>query len=131
MAITSCLLILLQAAAFYTWFGGNAIGPRYLSPILPFVGLAAAYCMQRWPEPGLVLGLISIVLMLGVTAIAIDPPGDVQTPLQSYYLVRFRDNRFAENLGTLLGAPLWLSLIVPLVLPIVAAWQWLKEPAVA
>jgi hypothetical protein len=130
MAIISCLLILLQSAAFYTWFGGNAIGPRYLSPALPFFGLAAAYAMQRWPEPGLVLGLISIVLMLGVTAIAIDPPGDVPTPLQSYYLVRLRDNRFAENLGTLLGAPLWLSLIVPLVFPIAAAWQWLKEPAV-
>jgi hypothetical protein len=129
MTMAGCVLILLQAAAFYTWFGGNAVGPRYLAPILPFVGLAAAYGMQRWPEPGLVLGLISIVLMLGVTAIAIDPPGDVATPLQSYYLVRFRDNRFADNLGTLMGAPLWLSLIVPLVFPIIAAWHWLKEPA--
>ena len=128
MAMIGCLLILLQAAAFYTWFGGNAIGPRYLAPVLPLIGLAAAYGIQRWPEPGLVLGLISIALMLGVTAIAIDPPGDVLTPLQSYYLVRFHDNRFADNLGTLLGAPLWLSLIVPLVLPIIAAWKWLKEP---
>ena len=68
--------------------------------------------------------------MLGVTAIAIDPPGDVLTPLQSYYLVRFRDNRFADNLGTLLGAPLWLSLIVPLVVPIDRGLAWLKEPRV-
>ena len=128
MTMIGCLLVLLQAAAFYMWFGGNAIGPRYLAPVLPLVGLAAAYGIQRWPEPGLVLALISIGLMLGVTAIAIDPPGDVLTPLQSYYLVRFHDNRFADNLGTLLGAPLWLSLIVPLVLPIVAAWKWLKEP---
>jgi hypothetical protein len=129
MALIGCLLILLQAAAFYTWFGGNAIGPRYLAPVLPFVGLAAAYGIERWPEPGLVLGLISVGLMLGVTAIAIDPPGDLLTPLQSYYLVRFHENRFAENLGTLLGAPLWLSLIVPLGFPIIAAWHWLKEPA--
>ena len=128
MAMIGCVLVLLQAAAFYTWYGGNAIGPRYLAPVLPLLGLAAAYGIQRWPEPGLVLGLISIALMLGVTAIAIDPPGEVPTPLQSYYQVRFRDNRFAENLGTLLGAPLWLSLIVPLVLPIIAAWQWLKQP---
>jgi hypothetical protein len=129
MALIGCLLILLQAAAFYTWFGGNAIGPRYLAPVLPFVGLATAYGIERWPEPGLVLGLISVGLMLGVTAIAIDPPGDLLTPLQSYYLVRFHENRFAENLGTLLGAPLWLSLIVPLGFPIIAAWHWLKEPA--
>jgi hypothetical protein len=128
MTVIGCALILLQAAAFYTWFGGNAIGPRYLAPVIPFVGLAAAYGIQRWPEPGLVLVLISIALMLGVTAIAIDPPGDVLTPLQSFYLVRLREHRFDENIGTLLGAPLWLSLIVPLVFPAVAAWHWLKGP---
>jgi hypothetical protein len=131
MAAIGFMLVLLQSAAFYTWFGGNAIGPRYLAPVLPLVGLAAAYGTERWPEPALVLGVISIVLMLGVTAIAIDPPGDVATPLQSYYLVRFRDDRFADNLGTLLGLPLWASLIVPLILPMVAAWQWLKEPGVS
>ena len=38
------------------------------------------------------------------------------------------DARFADNLGTLLGAPLYLSLIVPLVLPMIAAWSWLKGP---
>ena len=89
----------MQAAAFDTWFGGNAIGPRYLAPALPLVGLAAAYGIQRWPEPGLVLLLISIGLMLGVTAIAIDPPGDVLTPLQSSYLVRFHDTSLRRQPG--------------------------------
>ena len=42
--------------------------------------------------------------MAMVSAVAIDPPQDVLTPLQSFYLVRVRDDRFAENLGTLLGA---------------------------
>ena len=50
------------------------------------------------------LALLSIVLMAMVSAVAIDPPEDVLTPLQSFYLVRVRDDRFAENLGTLLGA---------------------------
>ena len=67
-------------------------------------------------------------MMLAVTAIAIDPPGDVLTPLQSFYLVRLREHRFADNLGTLVGVPVWLSLMVPLLFPIAAAWQWLKEP---
>lgn len=128
MTVTTTVLILIQVAAFHIAFGGNAVGPRYLSPALPFLGLAAAYGIKRWPEPGLVLLLISVAFMLGVTAIAIDPPGDVLTPLQSFYLVRLRDHRFADNLGTLVGLPLWASLIVPLVLPLVAAWQLLKEP---
>jgi hypothetical protein len=123
------VMILLQVAAFYSAFGGNSVGPRYLSPALPFIGLAAAYGIKRWPESGFVLTCVSVLMMLGVTAIAIDPPMDVMTPMQSFYLVRLRESRFAENLGTLLGAPVWLSLAVPLVLPVVAAWQWLKEPA--
>lgn len=127
MVLASTVLILLQVSAFYSAFGGNSFGPRYLSPALPFIGLAAAYGIKRWPEPGLVLMLVSVVMMLAVTAIAIDPPGDVLTPLQSFYLVRLREQRFADNLGTLVGLPVWLSLMVPLLFPIAAAWQWLKE----
>ncbi|MBY0495218.1 MAG: hypothetical protein K2Y23_13485 [Cyanobacteria bacterium] len=129
MLATTIGLMLIQVAAFYSAFGGNSIGPRYLAPALPFIGLVAAYGIKRWPEPGFVLMLVSIAIMLGVTAIAIDPPGDVLTPLESFYLVRLREHRFADNLGTLAGMPVWLSLLVPLVPAIVAAWYWLKEPA--
>ena len=102
--------ILLQVSSFYSWFGGNAVGPRYLTPSLPFLGLAAAYGIKRFPIPGIALALLSILLMVMVSAVAIDPPADVLTPLRSFYLVRVRDARFAENLGTLLGANETLSL---------------------
>lgn len=127
MVIATTLLMLMQVSAFYSAFGGNSFGPRYLSPALPFIGLAAAYGIKRWPEPGLVLMFVSVLMMLAVTAIAIDPPADVLTPLQSFYLVRLREQRFADNLGTLVGLPVWPSLLVPLLFPIAAAWQWLKE----
>jgi hypothetical protein len=128
MTVAACLMILLQVGAFYTWFGGNAIGPRYLSPALPFFGLAAAYGIKRFPEMGLILTVVSVALMLMVVAIAIDPPGDVLTPFQSFYVPRIEQHRFADNLGTLIGLPLWASLIAPILLPVIAAWQLLKEP---
>lgn len=131
MTIAAAVSILLQVSAFYTWFGGNAIGPRYLAPALPFFGFAAAYGMRRFPEMALILTVISVGIMLMVTAIAIDPPGDVLTPFQSFYVARIEQHRFADNLGTLMGLPLWTSLIVPMIPAGVAAWQLAKEPRVA
>jgi hypothetical protein len=106
------VFIMIQVSSFYSWFGGNAVGPRYLAPALPFLSLAAAYGIKRFPIPGAALALLSVVLMAMVSAVAIDPPQDVLTPLQSFYLVRVRDDRFAANLGTLLGASVTTSLVM-------------------
>jgi hypothetical protein len=122
MIAAAFVLTFLQVAAFYNWFGGNSFGPRYLSPALPFLGVAAAYGIKRFPEMGLVLTVVAIAMTGMVTAIAIDPPGDVLTPLRSFYFARIDQHRFADNLGTLLGAPLWLSLLVPIAVPAAAAW---------
>lgn len=104
MTISGVLLVLLQASAFYGWFGGNAVGPRYLSPAVPLLGFAAAYGIKRFPELGLIMLVISVALMGTVTAIAIDPPQEVLTPFRSFYLVRIDQGRWAPNLGTLLVA---------------------------
>ncbi len=129
MVTLTVLLILLQVGSFFTPFGGNAIGPRYLAPALPFIGLAAAYGIKRWPKIGLILVMVSIAIMGTVTAIAIDPPGDVMNPFQAFYLVRIREARFAENLGTLIGLPVWLSLLIPFAAPAVAAWYLFRAGA--
>ena len=128
VVVMSLALVLVQVASFYTPFGGNAIGPRYLAAVIPMLGLAAAYGIRRFPEMGLILSLISIALMGMVTAIAIDPPDDVLTPLQSFYLVRIQEHRFADNLGTLLGLPRLVSMIVPIAFPVLAAWRVLRPP---
>lgn len=121
--------MLLQAASFYGWFGGNAVGARYLSPAIPFLGLAAAFGIKRFPIPGAMLTMLSITLMGMVTAIAIDPPQDVAMPLRLFYAVRFRDDRFADNLGTVLGAPLRASLAVPaIVIAVVAIMILARRP---
>ena len=125
------VLTLVQVASFYSWFGGNAVGPRYLSPAIPFLGLAAAYGIKRFPVPGAILTMVSMTLMSLVTAIAIDPPEDVATPLRSFYFVRFDTNRFADNLGTLAGAPLQASLALPaLVIAVVAIAVLANRPQI-
>jgi MFS family permease len=113
--------MMLQVASFYGWFGGNAVGPRYLAPALPFVGLAAAHGIKRFPTVGALLTAASVAIMTMVSAIAIDPPQDVLTPLQSFYLVRWRTDRFAENLGTVLGLSPFASLVTLAVVVIAAA----------
>ena len=120
--------MLIQVSSFHGWFGGHAVAPRYLAPALPFLGVAAAYGIKRFPIPGVVLTLLSMLLMGMVSAVAIDPPEDVLTPLQSFYLVRVRDVRFAENIGTLLGANVTLSLLAPAAIVLsAAAWLMLES----
>jgi hypothetical protein len=123
MIVAGSSLTLLQVASFYSWFGGNAVGPRYLAPALPFLGLSAAFGIRRFPKTGALLALVSVLLMGMVAAIAIDPPQDVMTPFESFYLARVIDNRFADSLGTLLGWPPLASLFVPIAtLVVTSVW---------
>jgi hypothetical protein len=129
MILIVFVFMLLQVASFYSWFGGNAVGPRYLSAAIPFLGLAAAYGIKRFPVAGAMLTMLSVTAMGMVTAIAIDPPEDVATPLRLFYFVRFGDDRFADNLGTLLGLPLQASLAVPAMVIAIVSIVILAQPA--
>ena len=122
------LLVALQVASFSGWFGGAAVGPRYLAPCLPFIALAAAYGISRFPMTGAVLTAVSMALTIMVCAVAIDPPGGVLDPLQTFYFERVREFRFAPNLGTLVGAPLLVALTAPFLVSAAAAWAALRAP---
>lgn len=43
-------LVFLQYCFFRIWSGGACYGPRYLTDILPMVGLAIAYLLAHWVE---------------------------------------------------------------------------------
>jgi hypothetical protein len=133
LVTTVVALVMLQVASFYSWFGGNAVGPRYLAPAIPFIAFAAAYGIKRFPIPGAILTIGSVMLMGFVTAIAIDPPQDVLTPMRSFYLVRLGQDRFVPNLGTLLGLPNDVSLIALAAFVFITAatvWWLMREPKV-
>jgi hypothetical protein len=101
--LSGTLLVLIQAASFSGWSGGNAVSARYLSPALPLLGLAAAHGIARLPRIGTLITIASVLMMGMVTAIAIDPPQDVMAPFTDFYAVRLQQHRLAPNLGALLG----------------------------
>lgn len=96
-------LSLLQVASFHNWFGGFAVGPRYLLPGLSALGLAAGWGIARFPRTGAVLSALSVALMAMTAAVGIAPPQNLLTPLRDYYFNRIQLGLFAPNLGTLVG----------------------------
>lgn len=76
MILAVIAICFVEAASFHIWYGGNTIGPRYLSPALPFLGFVAAHGIQRLPKTGAMLAVVSIMLMAMVTAVTIDPAQD-------------------------------------------------------
>ncbi len=87
-------LSLMQSA-----YGGYAVGPRYLAPAVPFITLAAAAGMKRFPFLGWILLLPSVVL--NSLATVVDPlmPERVASPLFNYYLPALASGTFMPNIG--------------------------------
>lgn len=123
MILAAIALCFLEVASFRNWHGGNAVGPRYLSSALPFIGFVVAYGIQRLPKTGVMLAIVSAVLMLMVTAVTIDPARDVTAPLQDVYLVRREQGRFAPNLGTLAGFSPPASLLLLVAVMTAIGWR--------
>ena len=61
------LAVLLYNAAYYLPFGGGSPGPRFLVPILPFLGLPLAAALVRWPFAVLVTFAVSAFWMISAT----------------------------------------------------------------
>ena len=51
LALGGLFVLLLMNASFGGWHGGVSPGPRYLSAILPVLGLALGLCYDAFPRP--------------------------------------------------------------------------------
>ncbi len=79
------VLFVVVNASFNGWHGGYAIGPRYLIPVVPLIGLLLVNASM----PRLlfrILAAISIVLNLAVTAVDPQPPDHFRDPIGKYIL---------------------------------------------
>jgi hypothetical protein len=101
----------LIISMFQGWWGGLAVGPRYLIPMLPFLAVPAIFVLDRLPTrvlpgigTGIVIGLFSLSFLitwaeiLGGTGILL-PPEDNHNPLFTVNLPAVAHNQIYANRG--------------------------------
>lgn len=117
--LATCSFFLFNASSIM-WWGGFAIGPRYLLPIMPFMALAIVpgYAfIARSKGLVLVTGLLaawSFIAVWGLTLAGQAFPSDtLQNPLVEYGLPAWQAGNVARNLGTIAGLQ-GLSSLIPL-----------------
>jgi hypothetical protein len=114
---------------YYYWEGGHSLGPRHLTPILPFVMLTVAGIPALWGRRGAVLFAVPLVLgaVVIVGALAtrhVTVPDDNFAPIATILLPDLLSGRLttgivtAQALGArtsfVLAALLILAILVPL-----------------
>jgi hypothetical protein len=103
----------LTISMFQGWWGGLAVGPRYLIPILPFLAVPVIFVLDRLPHlssfvVGVVGGLFSLSLLttwaeiLGGKGILL-PPENNRNPLFTANLPAVAHNQIYANHGMGLG----------------------------
>ncbi len=101
---------LLFNAAFGGWHAGWTFGPRYLTPVLPFLAFPMAF--GRWSRfTWLVLFLPSSFQIAAAVAGVPHAPPDLRNPLVELMLPLMGYGYWSINLGTCLGLPPFLSAI--------------------
>lgn len=111
VAGTGATLALLFFASSVMWWGGFAVGPRYLVPALPLLavpfGAFVAWCNGLAGRARLAgLGSVAVLagisfLLTGATTIARQsyPPDSLRNPLGEYVLPALREGDIARNVG--------------------------------
>jgi hypothetical protein len=95
------LAFLLCNSGYVDPFGGFSPGPRFLIPVLPFLGVPLALALRRLPVATMALGAVSIALMVAVT---------ITQPLLAYdgrWLERVENGSFGGH-GRAFALPLLL-----------------------
>jgi hypothetical protein len=127
----------------YMWWGGNAVGPRYIIPVLPFFGILLIFVPKRFNWLFICLTIVSSGQMMIATASVVGVPDTMMwkiaslrffeySNIYSYCLKQLLEGNFTQNLGhRLLGLNSWGSLIPLLVVITVITVLFFKIEAKA
>ncbi|MDY7080231.1 MAG: hypothetical protein SXV54_25395 [Chloroflexota bacterium] len=126
VALTSVLAMFLFNSSSIMWWGGFAVGPRYLLPMLPFMALPIVFVFRELGErmwlrvSSIVLCAWSLIATWGLTlAGQAFPPDTLRNPLVEYAWPNWQMGNIARNLGMFLHLPGIVSLL-PLLVIVVA-----------
>jgi hypothetical protein len=139
-AFSSVAAIFLFNASSIMWWGGYAVGPRYLLPMLPFMVLPIVFVFRAWGRrtwfrvTALILGAWSLVATWGLTLAGQAFPSDtIRDPLIEYAWPNWLAGNVARNLGMFLHLPGLASLapLLGIVAGLLAALWFLarREPS--
>jgi len=131
LAIWIIVSYFVMMSGYYMWWGGWALGPRHIIPVLPFFCILLTFVPRRLTWPLVILSLISIGQMLiGAASVVlvsdwmvpeIPKLGFFQFTYIGYCLQELIKGHFGPNLGqSLLDLNSWYSLIPLLVVMVVA-----------
>lgn len=82
--IAIAAFFLLFNASFNGWHGGYAIGPRYITPVIPLLALGLVHIRSNAILG--VLASISLTMNFAATAVDPQPPDSVMNPIRDYAL---------------------------------------------
>lgn len=126
-----CLAPVFQVVAIagkdWDWLAGPSLGPRYLSPMLPFLFVPVALGFRLVPRFGIVLIVLSMLIMGTGTIIDANPAyGDAGlNPLTEIHLPKLEIAEYGPNLGALAGLPgHWQILVWLLVVGCLGVRGW-------
>ncbi|MEA1928598.1 MAG: hypothetical protein U9N73_10360, partial [Candidatus Auribacterota bacterium] len=114
------------------WDGVGSVGPRFLIPAIPFLILPLVRSAKKWPLPVALLGVLSIIIMLVVTATEPRAEWKVRSPVFYFSFFLFLKGYLAENLGALFGMKK-IAGILPLLIFFLAAFLslvWITRDSV-
>lgn len=112
-------------ACYWAWTGGDAVGPRFLVPILPFLCLPIIFVLDRvvgkaWQPTMVTLLAAATILTLWIEFSAGTgfPPETVRTPIVDHALPLLRQGQVRLSVASILALR-GLATLIPLILLLV------------
>jgi hypothetical protein len=109
---------LAMNAGYYYWHGGYSTGPRHITPIYPFLGMALAlwfaHAGKAWRSIILMALAVSVALNLMVVSVNTIAPDDVAAPMRSIILPEFFAGQLDQSMVRIVTGWQGLSQLLPL-----------------